>query len=241
MRQGRGAVGVTALLPLIPTQITPGGSYSLRPWLSLQGTKQSCLNSLPRTPAARGLTSKLWATSYSQKNSILHTAQLTGESGHLLFSLGTHEKQPALTTCADTVPGDRDCGLLCLACSLLQSKSLPRPHWSSGSMLSLDIQWKIRQKIGIIHRLPLQTNWKHWADLPKSERMPHAVQTIKDMPTLPVFFRIPLGEMKMPAPMIVPMMMEIPLSSVTFFFSTTFSWGCLLSMEGNLPFGCPCK
>lgn len=40
--------------------------------------------------------------------------------------------------------------------------------------------------------------------------MPHAVQTIKDMPTLPVFFRIPLGEMKMPAPMIVPMMMEIP-------------------------------
>lgn len=71
--------------------------------------------------------------------------------------------------------------------------------------------------------------------------MPHAVQTIKDMPTLPVFFRIPLGEMKMPAPMIVPMMMEIPLSSVTFFFSTTFSCGCLLSMEGNLPFGCPCK
>lgn len=63
------------------------------------------------------------------------------------------------------------------------------------------------------------------ARLPKSDKTPQADQMIKDIPMLPEFFRIPLGEMKIPAPMMVPMMMEIPRRRVTFFFNTTLSEG----------------
>lgn len=57
---------------------------------------------------------------------------------------------------------------------------------------------------------------------PKSDRTPQAIHTVRDIPTLPECFRIPLGEMKIPAPMMVPTMMEIPRSRVTFLPSSTF-------------------
>lgn len=60
---------------------------------------------------------------------------------------------------------------------------------------------------------------------PKRERIPQAIHTTSDIPTLPEFFRIPFGEMNIPAPMIVPMIIEIPRSKVTFFRSSTFSSG----------------
>lgn len=59
-------------------------------------------------------------------------------------------------------------------------------------------------------------------DSPNSDITPQATHTTKDIPTLPECCRMPFGEMKIPAPMMVPMMMEIPRSSVTFFPSSTF-------------------
>lgn len=70
---------------------------------------------------------------------------------------------------------------------------------------------------------------------PKRDRTPQAIQTTRDIPTLPEFFRIPFGEIKIPAPMMVPTMMEIPLSRVTFFPSPTFLSSCGFSL-GLLPF-----
>lgn len=74
--------------------------------------------------------------------------------------------------------------------------------------------------------------------LPKRERIPQAIHTTSDIPTLPEFFRIPFGEMNIPAPMIVPMMIEIPRSRVTFFRSSTLSsgapaWGSPFELRGS--------
>lgn len=60
------------------------------------------------------------------------------------------------------------------------------------------------------------------SNLPKSDKTPQAIHTMRDIPTLPECFRMPFGEMKIPAPMMVPMMIEIPRSRVTFFPSPTF-------------------
>lgn len=81
------------------------------------------------------------------------------------------------------------------------------------------------------------------AHSPKSDSTPQADQNTSDMPTLPVFWSMPLGEMKMPDPMTVPMMMETPLSKVIFFFRTTFSCpgGSGSPMEGSLPLTLPCR
>lgn len=69
---------------------------------------------------------------------------------------------------------------------------------------------------------------------PKRDRIPQAIQTTRDIPTLPECFRIPFGEIKIPAPMMVPTMMEIPLSRVTFFPSPTFLSSCGFPL-GSLP------
>lgn len=102
-------------------------------------------------------------------------------------------------------------------------------------------QWMERQIDRQHHQYsqPPQGSIKNFQNLPKSERIPQAVQTIKDIPTVPVFWRIPFGEMKIPAPIIVPVIMDIPLSKVIFFFSTTLSPGSTLMsyVEGNLD--CP--
>lgn len=68
-----------------------------------------------------------------------------------------------------------------------------------------------------------------WTNSPKSDRTPQEIHTIRDIPTLPECFRMPLGEMKIPAPMMVPMIMAIPRSRVTFFPSPTLGSSCSCS------------
>lgn len=63
---------------------------------------------------------------------------------------------------------------------------------------------------------------KTFRNSPNSESTPQAIQTIRDIPMLPECFRIPFGEMKIPAPIMIPTMTEIPESNVTFFPSSTF-------------------
>lgn len=74
--------------------------------------------------------------------------------------------------------------------------------------------------------------WHNTNNSPKSDSTPQAIHTTRDIPMLPEFFRMPFGEMKIPAPMMVPMMIEIPRSRVTFFPSSTF-----LSLSCSFPLG----
>lgn len=97
----------------------------------------------------------------------------------------------------------------------------------------VSIQWK-NFHVQTVSKIDVFQHLK--TNSPNSERTPQEIHTIRDIPMLPEFCRIPFGEMKMPAPMMMPTMIEIPRSSVTFFLSSTF-W---LSAGDVDPFTC-CK
>lgn len=50
---------------------------------------------------------------------------------------------------------------------------------------------------------------------PRVDNRPQAAQIIRQGPTAPVYIRTDLGEMKMPEPIIVPTIRQMPLSRPT--------------------------
>ena len=67
---------------------------------------------------------------------------------------------------------------------------------------------------------------------PRRASKPHPAQTTKLEPTEPVCSRTPLGDMKIPEPIITPTTRAMPFIIVTCFFMTT------LSFTGASPFAC---